>query len=144
MLIWTDSDGPSFPVFDADVHPDDDADRVHESECLGVSGDALHTESLRHHLPPGAERAETQAQLQGCGSSHHHVLTPLAEIHQWQAERRDQDRTRQDAVAGTSLFWISWDTIKVWKNATNKSTCQNHTFKNKASNQSPKVIRLMP
>ncbi len=68
-------------MFDADVHPDDDADRVHESECLCVSGDALHPEGLRHHLPPGAERAEAQAQLQGCGSSHHHVLTPLAEIH---------------------------------------------------------------
>lgn len=30
-------------VCDVDVHPDDDADRVHESQCLRVSGDALHT-----------------------------------------------------------------------------------------------------
>lgn len=74
-------DGPVV-VCHADVHPDDDADRVHESQCLRVSGDALHTQSLRHRLPPGAERAETQAQLQGRGPSRHHVLAALAEIPQ--------------------------------------------------------------
>lgn len=76
---------------DLDVHPNHHSDSVHEPECFGVAGDALHPQGLRHHLPPRAERPEAQEELQGCGAGGHHVYASVPEI-QRQAERRDQDR----------------------------------------------------
>lgn len=81
----------------ADVHPDHHADRVHEPERHRVSGDALHPKGLRHHLPPGAERAEAETQLQSRGAGGHRVHAPVPEV-QRQAERRVQDRAGPVAV----------------------------------------------
>lgn len=58
---------PVSPVL-SDVHPDHHADRVPQPVRVRLSGDALHAQSLRHPLPPGAERPQTQAQLQGEGT----------------------------------------------------------------------------
>lgn len=49
----------------SDVHPDHHADRLPQPLRLRLSGDALHAQSLRHPLPPRAERSQAQAQLQG-------------------------------------------------------------------------------
>ena len=49
----------------SDVHPDHHADRLPQPVCLRLSGDALRAQSLRHPLPPRAERSQTQAQFQG-------------------------------------------------------------------------------
>lgn len=70
-----------------DVHPDHHPDRVYEPECHRVPGHALHPQSLRHHLPPGAERPETQTQLQNCGAGRDRVHAAFPEI-QRQTERR--------------------------------------------------------
>ncbi|KAM3618436.1 uncharacterized protein V6R79_020308 [Siganus canaliculatus] len=40
-------------------------------KCIRLSGDALHAQGLRHHLPPRAERPEEEEELQGCCSSCH-------------------------------------------------------------------------
>ncbi|XP_061418807.1 metabotropic glutamate receptor 8 isoform X2 [Lethenteron reissneri] len=73
------------------VHPDDDAHRVHEPECFGGSGNALHAQGAHHPLPPGAERAETQALLQGRGDGRHHVQQADGREDQRPAQRRGQD-----------------------------------------------------
>lgn len=48
-----------------DVHPDNNSDCLHVSQRFRLSGDALHAQGLRHHLPPGAERPEEKEKLQG-------------------------------------------------------------------------------
>lgn len=42
----------------ADVHSNDHADHLCESQCLGVPWAALHAKGVRGSLPPGAERAQ--------------------------------------------------------------------------------------
>ncbi len=81
----------------ADVHPDHHPDCFHEPERHRVSGHALHPQGLRHHLPPGAERPEEEAQLQSCGAGSHRVHATVPEV-QRQTERRVQDRARQITV----------------------------------------------
>lgn len=63
-----------------DVHPDHHPDGVHEPERHRLAGHALHPQGLRHHLPPGAERPEEEAQLQGRGAGGHRLHPPVAEI----------------------------------------------------------------
>lgn len=46
-----------------DVHPNHNLDCVHEPERHRIPGHALHPQGLHHHLPPGAERSEEEAQL---------------------------------------------------------------------------------
>ena len=72
------------------VHPDHHADHLHEPQCLGRAGHALHAQGVRHPVPPGAQRAEEEAQLQGGGHRGDHVLTPQHEA-QRAAKRRGQD-----------------------------------------------------
>lgn len=48
-----------------DVHPDHHPDRLPQPVCLRVSGNALHAQSLRHPLPPRAERSQAETELQG-------------------------------------------------------------------------------
>lgn len=86
----------------ADVHPDHHPDRVHEPERHRVPGHALHPQGLRHHLPPGAERPEEEAQLKSCGAGGHRVHAPVPEV-QRQTERRVQDRAGQIAVRQSKL-----------------------------------------
>lgn len=69
-----------------DVHPDHHSDRLHEPERHRVPGHALHPEGLRHHLPPGTERPEEEAQLQSRGAGGHRVHSPVPED-QRQTER---------------------------------------------------------
>lgn len=64
----------------ADVHPDHHPDGVHEPERHRVPGHALHPQGLRHHLPPGAERPEEEAQLQSCGAGGYRVHAPVPEV----------------------------------------------------------------
>lgn len=86
----------------ADVHPDDDLDRVHEPERHRVPGHALHPQGLRDHLPPGAERPEEEAQLQGGGAGSHCVHAFVRQV-QRQTERRIQDRARPISVRRTEV-----------------------------------------
>lgn len=74
------------------LHPDHHADHLHESERVRCSGNALHAQGLRHHLPPGAQRAEAEAELQGRGDGGHHVLASIAQT-QRPTKRRGQNRT---------------------------------------------------
>ena len=79
--------------FVADVHPDHHADGIHEPQRHRVPGHALHPQGLRHHLPPGAERAEAQTQPEGRGAGGHRVQ------HQGEGEnQRRQDGARPVAV----------------------------------------------
>lgn len=48
-----------------DVHPDSHLDRVHVSQCVCLTRDALHAEGVRHHFPPWAECSEEEEKLQG-------------------------------------------------------------------------------
>lgn len=73
------------------VHPNHHADHLYESERICGPRYALHAQGLRHHLPPGAQRAETEAQLQSRGDGGHHVLTPVAQAQrptQWRGQNR--------------------------------------------------------
>lgn len=45
------------------LHPDHHTDHLHESECVRGSGNALYAQGLRHHLPPGAQCTEAEAEL---------------------------------------------------------------------------------
>lgn len=83
-----------------DVHPNHDLDRVHEPERHRIPGHALHPQGLCHHLPPGAERPEEEAQLQSSGAGSHCVHTLVSEV-QRQTERRVQHRARQISVTQT-------------------------------------------
>jgi len=76
--MWRDFS--DFCVSVADVHPDHHSDSVHESERHRILGHALHSQGLRHHLPPGAERPEEKAQLQSCGAGGHRVHAPVPEV----------------------------------------------------------------
>lgn len=58
--------------FSPDVHSDGHTDRLSEPECIRVSGDAVHAQSLHHYPAPGTKRAQTQAQLQGHRHCSHH------------------------------------------------------------------------
>lgn len=78
--------------FSKAVRPNHHADDLHESERICSPRYALHAQSLRHHLPPGAQCAETQAQLQSSGDGGHHVLAPVAQA-QRPTQRRGQNRT---------------------------------------------------
>lgn len=64
---------------------------IHELKCFSGPGDALHAESVHHHLPPRAERPEAEAQLQGCGDGSDDVVPALTQA-QRQAQRRGEDR----------------------------------------------------
>lgn len=77
---------PSLP----DVHSDDHPDHLHEPQCLGRTWHALHAEGVHHYLPPGAERAEAEAQLQGRGHGCHNVIASIPEA-QREAQRRGKD-----------------------------------------------------
>lgn len=72
------------------VHPDYHADHLHEPECIRGPRDALHAQSLRHHLPPGAQRAEEETLLQSSRHSRHHVVATLPQS-QRQTQRGGQD-----------------------------------------------------
>lgn len=48
-----------------DVYPNHHPDHLSQPVCLGVSGNALHAQSLHHPLPPWAECTQTKTQLQG-------------------------------------------------------------------------------
>lgn len=52
-----------------DVHPDSHSDRLHVSQCVRLSRDALHAQSLRHHFPSRAKRPEEEEKLQGLKAS---------------------------------------------------------------------------
>lgn len=56
-----------------DVHPDHNLDHLREPERVRLSGNALHAQSVRGALSSGAERAQAQAQPEGCGHRSHHV-----------------------------------------------------------------------
>ncbi|GCC44601.1 hypothetical protein chiPu_0028396 [Chiloscyllium punctatum] len=75
----------------ADVHPDDDADGLHESERLRLPGDALPAQGLRHRLPPGAERPAAQTQLQGRGYHGQCRLAALPALAQRRGRQRRED-----------------------------------------------------
>lgn len=48
-----------------DVYPNHHLDHLPQPVGLRLPGDALHAEGLHHPLPPRAERAQTETQLQG-------------------------------------------------------------------------------
>lgn len=75
----------------SDVHPDDHPHHLSQPQRVCVSGDALHAQGLYHHLPPGAERAQTQAQLQSYRHRRHHVRKTSAEGKR-PAQRGSEDR----------------------------------------------------
>ncbi|XP_039590185.1 metabotropic glutamate receptor 7 isoform X4 [Passer montanus] len=77
------------------LHPNHHAHHLHEPERVGGAGDALHAQGLHHHLPPRAQRAEAQAQLQGGGDGGHHVLAPVPQA-QRPPQRRGQDRALRE------------------------------------------------
>lgn len=57
-----------------DVYPNSHFDRVHVSQCICVSGDALPAQGLCHHFPPRTECPEEEEELQGLisvSSSHY-------------------------------------------------------------------------
>lgn len=58
-----------------DVHPDSHSDRVHVSQRVRLSRDALHAEGLRHHFPPRRERPEEKEELQGLNTTLLSVFT---------------------------------------------------------------------
>lgn len=81
--------------FCADVHPDHHPDHLSESQRVCISGDALHAEGVRHHLSSGAERSQTQAQLQSYRHCRHHVRKTGAERKR-PAKRRGEDRALRE------------------------------------------------
>lgn len=56
-----------------DVHPDHNPDYLREPQRLRLPGNALHAQGLRGALPSWAERAQAQAEPEGCGHRSHHV-----------------------------------------------------------------------
>lgn len=73
-----------------DVHSNDHSDHVSEPECICVTGNALHAQSLYNYLSPWAKCAQTQAQLQGYCHSCDHVKQAQS-TGQWKAKRRGEN-----------------------------------------------------
>lgn len=65
VVIWIPFQPVKRRVLRADVHPDGDFDRVHDSQCIRFPRDALHSQSLRHPLPARAEHPKEEEKLQG-------------------------------------------------------------------------------
>lgn len=59
--------------YNTDVHPDYNPNHLYKPQCIGLSGYALHAQSLRGSFPSRAERTQAQTQSKGCGHCSHHV-----------------------------------------------------------------------
>lgn len=88
-MSWAES--VLWPFLPPAVHPNDHTDHFHEPECVRSPRDALYAQSLCHHLPPRAQRAEEKAFIQSCCHSRHNVLPALSQG-QRQTQWGGQDR----------------------------------------------------
>lgn len=72
------------------LHPDHHTDYLHEPQRIRGPRYALHAQSLRHHLPPGAQCPEEEAFLQSRRHGRHYVI-PTVPQDERQTQRGGQD-----------------------------------------------------
>lgn len=67
--LYVDKRSSASASLSTDVHPDSHSYRLHVSQCVRLSRDALHAQSLRYHFPSRAKRPEEEEKLQGLRAS---------------------------------------------------------------------------